>query len=536
MKKIMLFALTIGLLSVTSCDKFLEENPRTQASTDDFFSSPSDAISSVNRLYKLGMPEDYNAGSAYIGPDIMYTGYQSGLYDNEYKGQEVFVSHCQNLAVDSNIDNNKLQGLWEGPYRAIVRTANFAIKNIPTCPGLSDEQQRQYMAEARFFRALNYFYLVKMFGAIPLIEDTYQALENLYIPRSSETKIYEFIEKDLLAALEGGLAKTSMPANGYRVSDGSVRALLADVYLNWAGYPLNNTAKYAEAAKFAKSITDDAAYKLIEGIPASGNTPEQTPFDILRTSDDQSEYLYLIEYFTSIQDGGWRPTYCFPNPAATWGEFKYDITCQVYNPVQVLHAFYGQYNGDDIRYSENQYFHTTYTQEMGDNKGTVRSLGQYPLPYIWWEREAMLNTRTSQKDQVHYRTAEMYLIAAEAIVKSGGSVAEAAKYLAAIQARASRTKDAATIEASLITLSAEDFVTEVWKEKVRELIFENKMWNDITRTRMYPAVDASNNPTFVNLIGATNPWGKTFAEKDLYFPICSQEQQRNPALADPPLQ
>jgi hypothetical protein len=75
---------------------------------------------------------------------------------------------------------------------------------------------------------------------------------------------------------------------------------------------------------------------------------------------------------------------------------------------------------------------------------------------------------------------------------------------------------------------------KVWTEKIRELIFENKIWNDITRTRMYPAV-VGNQFTFVSLIGAQNPWGKTFAEKDLYFPICSQEMQRNPALADAPI-
>jgi hypothetical protein len=511
-----------------SCDSFLEENPRNSISTGAFFASSADGYAAVNILYRNGFPAYYNAGSAYVGPNVMYGGYKSGFFDNLYKGQEIFVQYCQNLDVDANVSNSQLQGIWEPTYKAIVREANFAIKYLPECPGLTDNEKKQLLAEAKFFRALNYFFLVKMFGAVPVISEPYESLDDLYIPRSSEAKVYAFIVSDLEDALNnGGLADVPMPQNSYRVSRGSVAALLADVYLNMAGYPVSDASKYAEAARVAKTLIGSPNYALIQHV----DKEDQSAYNILRTSDNEKEYLYMVEYEATIANGGWRPTYALPNEAATWGEFTYSITCLVYDPVGALHDAYDKTN--DLRYQEHQYFHSSYTQEKGSNAGTVRDLnGKHP--YFWFEENALLNTNRSEKDQVHYRLAEMYLIAAEAIAQSSGVTDEAAGYLAEIEARASLNKTKEQIKAELLTLSKDDFIKEVWAEKIRELIFENKLWNDITRTRMYPAV-VGDRFTFVNLIGAQNPWGKTFAEKDLYFPICSQEQQRNPALADAPI-
>jgi hypothetical protein len=514
---------------MVSCESFLEENPKSAISTSAFFASAADGYAAVNILYRNGFPSYYNAGGAYVAPNVAYGGYKSGFFDNLYKGQEIFVQYCQNLDIDANVSNSQLQGIWEPTYKAIVREANFAIKYLPECPGLGEGEKKQLVAEAKFFRALNYFFLVKMFGAVPIISEPYESLNNLYVPRSTEAKVYAFIVADLEEALnQGGLPDAPMPQNGFRISRGSVAALLADVYLNMAGYPVNDESKYAEAARVARALIANPAYELIRNT----DTEAQSAYNTLRTSDNEKEYLYTVEYDATIAEGGWRPTYTLPGEAATWGEFTSSITCLVYDPVGALHDAYDKAN--DLRYQDGQYFHSFYTQTKGPNAGTVRDLNG-KRPYFWFEAEALLNTGRSEKDQVHYRLAEMYLIAAEAIARTNGVTDEAADYLAEIEARASLNKTKAQIKTELLALSTDAFIREVWTEKIREFIFENKIWNDITRTRMYPAV-AGGQFTFVNLIGAQNPWGKTFAEKDLYFPICSQEVQRNPALAEPPLQ
>lgn len=526
MKKIIYNSLLVlSLIGLNSCDKFLEEEPRSQISVDQFFLTPADAISAVNNLYRTGFPSFYNAGSAYMGPTVMYGGYMSGLFDNQYKGQEKFVQDSQNLAIDPVVSNSSLLGVWQNCYIAIGR-ANNTIKYLPETPGFTPEELNQYLAEARFFRALNYFHMVKMFGGVPLITEPLESIENLYVAKSTEAEIYDFIVEDLLFGInQGGLPDLPMQRNGYRISKGSVSALLADVYLNMSGFPVNDN-QYAAAAAMAKSLITNSAYGLIQ----NGATPEQSAYNVLRTSDDEIEYLYMVEYDQTISNGGWRPVYSFPNEAATWGEFTYSITDNAYRPVTQILAAYD--NENDLRAQEKQYFHTNYTFTKGDRMGETVQLTDV-TPYFWFEPEALYVTNQSEKDQVHYRLAEMYLIAAEAIAQTSGVTAEAADYLATIQARASLNRTKAQITTELLALSTEEFIEEVWAEKIRELIFENKIWNDITRTRMYPTV-VGGEFTFVPFLGAQNPWGQTFTEKDLLLPIPDDEIQRNPELVQNP--
>lgn len=522
MRQILYYSfLSLTLMGLNSCNEFLKEEPRSQISASQFYATPADATSSVNNLYRNGFPSFYGAGSAYMGPTIMYGGYISGLFDNQYKGQEKFVQDCQNLAIDPVVDNGSLLSVWQNCYVAIGR-ANNAIKYIPTTPGLSTSEAARLLAEAKFFRALNYFHLVKMFGGVPLITEPYEAIENLYIEKSVEAAVYDLVVNDLTSAIgEGGLTDAPMPKNGFRISKGSVSALLADVYLNMSGYPLN-AGKYAEAATVAKSLINNSAYSLI----SNGSTPEESAYNVLRTSDIQNEYLYVVEYNATVSNGGWRPTYCFPNDAATWGEFTYSICNNAYRPVTQILSAYDKTN--DLRAQEKQYFHTKYTFTKGNRKGETINFTDV-TPYFWFEPEALYSTNISQKDQVHYRLAEMYLIAAEAVAQTTGVNAESAGYLATIKARASMNKTKEQITTELLALSKDEFIKEVWKEKIRELIFENKIWNDITRTRMYPTT--SNGVfTFVPIIGAQNPWGKTFAEKNLLLPFPNDEIQRNPKL------
>ena len=526
MKKILYYSmLLLSLTGLNACNDFLKEEPRNQISVSQFYATPADATSSVNNLYRTGFPSFYNATSAYMGPVIMDGGYMSGLFDNQYKGQEKFVQDCQNLAIDPIVNNGSLLSVWQNCYVAIGR-ANNSIKYIPTTPGLATADANRLTAEAKFFRALNYFHLVKMFGGVPMITEPYESIENLYIAKSPEADIYNMIVTDLNAAInEGGLADNPMPKNGFRISKGSVLALLADVYLNMSGLPVNGN-KYAEAAATAKLLINNSAYSLIP----NGSTPEQSAYNVLRTSDNQNEYLYVIEYNTTISNGGWRPVYNFPNEAATWGEFTYNITDNAYRPVTQILAAYDKIN--DLRYQEKQYFHTKYTFTKGARKGETVNFVDV-TPYFWFEPDALYTTNLSQKDQCHYRLAEMYLIAAEAIAQTTGVNAEAAGYLATIQARASLNKTQAQIVTELLAMTKEAFIREVWKEKIRELIFENKIWNDITRTRFYPTVSGGVF-TFVPIIGAVNPWGKTFAEKNLLLPFPNDEIQRNPELVQNP--
>lgn len=519
MKKLLIIIMTLGLFA--SCDEFLEEEPRSEMSVDQFFSYPSHAYNAVNVLYRSGAPTFYSTG-VYGGSRAMLGGYMTGLFDNDYKGQEVHVQHSQNLTLNGDNLAGYFDGAWDNCYKAISR-ANLAVANIASTPDLKDNEIKQLEAEARFFRAFNYYYLVKTFGDVPLILDAYESLENLYVERSASAQVYAQIVSDLEYAVnQGGLDNIPMPENGFRISKATAAALLADVYLNMSGYPVQE-GKYAEAANAARSVINSGNFALI----SNGATPEESAYNVLRTSDNESEYIYSVEYDASISGNYWQPAISYPNSATAWGIFAYSITNNAYKPTPELLAIYDAEK--DLRGQEKQFFHSTHTYEL-DGEMVTKTFET--APYLWHNDEALFETGQNSKDLVVTRYAEVLLIAAEAIAKSEGVTDEAIAYLADVRSRAYWQTDRSEIVAELTTLSDDDFVKEVWKERLRELALEYKIWADVQRTRMFPitSVDAKGEITFENVIGHTTIWGKTFEETHLLFPISENERQRNPNL------
>ncbi|MFW6042995.1 MAG: RagB/SusD family nutrient uptake outer membrane protein [Marinilabiliaceae bacterium] len=524
MKKIII--LFAGLLFMTSCEDFLEEEPKSEMSVDQYFSEPSHAQDAVNSLYRDGVPGFFGAGSAYRGTTMMIGGYMSGFFDNEYKGQEVHVEEAHNLTLNPVNMSGYLDDIWDPCYTAISR-ANNAIKYIPDTEGLSENRANELEAQARFFRALNYFYLVKTFGGVPLITEPYESLTDMYLERSSASDVYNLIIEDLEFAVDqGGLDDAPMPQNDFRVSQGSVRALLADVYLTMSGHPVQ-ADHYGDAADVARDVINSGSYDLI----ANGEELSNSAYNKIRTSENEDEYLYVIEYETGISENNYLPAYSYPNRAATWGIFQYSITNNAYRPVEELLSIYDPDN--DLRMQEKQFFHSSLTY-MDDGEEVTRT---YDVsPYLWHDDRALFETGRGGKDVAVYRYAEILLIAAEAIARSEGVSGEAVGYLADVRSRAYWETDRADIENELSGLSEQAFVEEVWKERLRELPLEYRIWSDIQRTRKYPLTDEDNpgEVSFVDVVGQSNVWGKTFEEKHLLFPISNNERQRNPKLEQNP--
>jgi starch-binding outer membrane protein, SusD/RagB family len=520
MKKIII--LMTGILVLAACEDFLVEEPLDQMAVDQYFSDPSHAYSSVNILYRTGVPAFYGAGSAYRGSTMMIGGYLSGLFDNEYKGQEVHVQYTHNLTFNSQNIANYLDDIWNPTYLAIAR-ANTAIKYIDRTPGLSETEINNLIAQARFFRAMNYFHLVRTFGGVPLITEPYESLEDLYVERAPANQVYQQIIEDLQFFInESSAGMVPMPANLFRASKASAAALLADVYLTMSGYPVQ-ADNYANAANAARSIINSGNFNLI----GHGATQQASAYNVLRTSDNESEYIYVVEYAAGIAENGWLPAYSYPNRMAAFGIFQYDILTNVYRPVEALLNIYDPVN--DLRIQEKQFFHTTLTR--GGQTYTYE-----PSPYLWHDDVALFETRRGDKNQNIYRYAEVLLIAAEAIANSEGVTAEAIDYLLAVRSRGYWQTDEAVLRNQLAGLSVEEFTREVWIERLREMPLEFKLWYDIQRTRQFPVTSAANPGVvaFVNFVGHTNVWGHTFQERHLLLPISENEIQRNPNLEQNP--
>lgn len=517
MKNIILFVLVLFFLGLGSCDKFLEEEPKNQISVNQFFNEPDDVRSAVNALYGIGALQRYIAGDFQI--NAMLGGYLSGFFENE-RTERPGPFEANNLTLNPNNMDEYLFVYWRDAYDAIAK-ANTAIKYIPEVEGLSVSEANQLLAEARFFRAFNYFALVRDFGDVPLITEPSESLENIYVSRDAADAVYNLIIEDLEWSLDnGGLAKVPFHANGFRITEGVVAVTLANVQLQKAGFPLQGgNASYAKAAEAARLIISSGQYSLIP----NGGSLEASAYNIMRTSETENEFVFSIE-----ADEQYRRTNYYqltlPKYAAVPDVIPGDVWI-VYRP---LNEYLNVYDpAVDLRIQNRQIWHNSI-----ERNGEIYDFNGNWAPYTWYDEVALFETGRGSKNINVNLYSEVLLIAAEAIAQSEGVTSEAVKYLTDVRSRGYWKTDRSSIETELASLDTESFVNEVWKERLRELPLIFKTWSDIQRTRQYP-VTSEKNPgqvEFINIIGATNPYGATYEEKHLLLPIATRVRDRNPEL------
>lgn len=498
---------------MTSCDSFLDESPKSETTSNDYYETEAQALSNINYLYRTGAPSSMSgAGSAYVGANSTIPGMLTGYFVNSYEGQEIVCKYSRLLTRQSHTNeiSDFSNGIWSGCYRAI-NVANTAIQKIPAITMSSDEVA-QLVAEAKFFRAFNYFYLVKTFGDVPLLT-TSTTLDNLRPARSPKADVYTQIENDLKDAV-GVLPAKTFAANGHRITKYAAAMTLADVYFH--------QGNYAEAKVYAKMVVD-SSHSL------AGNNDEgmNSAYNQLRAIDDLDEMIYCQEFDAGISTTGWRPTYAFTSSATAVFD-TYSITERVYGPID---QYLNVYQENDLRIQPNQFFHWTYTNPTNGKTWTAPT--NEAGCWYYFDEDAMVTTGNGTKDWNTYRLAEAYLDYAEAVAQTDGVTADAAEYLAQVQVRANMEgMTVADIKTQLMALSADEFIKTCWTERLREFPLEYKIWDDCVRTSMFPVISSTvkGSVSYVNLIGAQNAFGATFKVTDLVYPIPLSELQRNPNL------
>lgn len=486
-------ALTV--LSLFSCQKDMEP---VQEPTTGKYDSADKVLQAVDALYRTGAPAFYGECSVSGVPAAAIGGYLSGFFETEAGAGSELYDNCRLLSFDAMAGYTK--SVWDMAYNAIGM-CNEAIDNIPLAPGLTEQQKNCFVAEARFFRAFNYFYLARSFGGVPLIT---QGASNSGVGKAELSAVYDLIVSDMLAAIPN-LPDEGFAGNGYRIGRPAARTLLADVYLTMSGYPLQRNC-YKQAADVARQVINGRKH----GLVPNGGTPETSAYNRLRTQSDNAEGIY--SYTAGAAADRSLAALCLSKEASQWGVLK-TRTANAYMPSQTFLNVYDPY--DDTRIQEQQFFHSFVKYEK--NERTV--IQTFPsLPYWWFDREALFGTGKSQRNVIIYRYAEVLLVAAEAIAMSDGATSEAAGYLADVRSRAYPKTDRETIVSQLTALSVDGFVAEIWAERLREFPLEMKIWTDIQRTRKYPAFGDKGSVIFSDVVGAANPLNVAFTEKHLLLP------------------
>lgn len=516
MKNILTIAIACaGLMSFSACNNFLDEEPRSTLTNVAYYQTQAQAEANVNYLYRTGAMNCYtNFGSAYCASFQAAQESLTGYFVNkDYEGQEYIYKYSRELTrqeftmqLASSMDN-----IWDNCFRG-VNVANGAIKYIPTI-SMDKSVADRLMGEAKFFRAFNYYQLVKVFGDVPFYTEPYETPDNMQLPRTDKATIYAQIESDLNDAVNV-LADATFSANNHRITKHVAAMLLSEVYMR--------QSKYAEAAGAARIVINSA-----HSLTTNDDLSLGSAYNKLRENDDLPESVYAYEFDNQISNSGWLTTYAFDG-AATSLFGTYAITQRIHGPID---RFLNVYESNDLRRQPNQFFHWQYTNPKTGQSWTSKD--NLACCWYYYDEEAMLNTGRGTKDWNIYRYAEALLNAAESIAQANGVTSEAAGYLAQVQARANMEgKTAEAIASDLMKLSKEKFIEACWTERLREMPLEFKMWDLCSRISKFPNISKTTpgQVTWVNLVGAQNASGATFKESDLLWPLSVNEIQRNPNL------
>lgn len=424
MKKIKHIYLCIFSLSILGCS-IDEVKPINQLTDENVIRDQESAQNALNGVYRQW--RDFNTG---FFPVLLAA-----------EGNEGFITGSISGSTGMNLnevdpDNEYLKSIYNNHY-SIINQANIVIEKLEngSAVGIEESSKLQMLAQAKFNRALAYFNLLRNFGQFYDLGSNYGVVvrttfsrDVLTQKRNTVQETYNQIIQDLEYAVING------PQNVKHYYGGSLaaKALLAKVKLTTKDYTgaaslalevINNSENYALETSYATIFS--STYNSKEVIFAPYTTLTTTEKDVAMHQISRTTFSTILGNLADAQVAG-------------------------------AGVLTGSGSGYDSRFLF-AYSATT--------KGTNRQ-GKYPFN----------SSGTTGPGNTNYylRMAEMYLIYAEAIVRSNGDSTLALNKLNAIRNRSGATAKTFSTNQQLLK--------EIREEKLLELFFENgECWYDLIR-------------------------------------------------------
>lgn len=243
------------VLTVFSCSDFLDVGtPSTQIARQDVYQDDAAAISTINGIYsEMMLSSGFASGG--VSSVTLLAGRSADDFINHSNSQTAEFS--SNNVTDNN--TNLRSNLWSEAYRYIY-FANSILEGLEQSQSVTSSVKQQLKGEALFVRAFCHFYLVNLFGDVPLLTGT-DFRVNSEAHRSPSTEAYDQIVNDLATAKDLLAADYSFSANQRtRPNRWAASALLSRVHLyrkNWS-----------EAEAEASAVIDNPLYALEENLNA----------------------------------------------------------------------------------------------------------------------------------------------------------------------------------------------------------------------------------------------------------------------------
>jgi hypothetical protein len=311
-----------------------------------------------------------------------------------------------------------LESMYTGGYKMINMT-NHIISKTTALPG-ADPRKKRIIGEAKYLRAMSYFYLLRLFGEFYDSTSTYGLVMRLdpvkdaeVFPRSGVRAAYDQINKDL----DESILEADEFSSTFYASKLAARALKSKVLLY--------QQRYAEAAAMAQQVTTSSKRNLEDTF--------KTIFS--KKIRDTKEVIFQTPY-----DAG----------------TNINNKCYAFNAWFAPSGYYRAFMLGDRRDS-------MAISVVGTRVRNAKFLA------------GQVDGAPSNSDTEYFlRLAEIYLIQAEAIVRSGGSLVDARAALNKVRKRALMPDITINDKAGLLNAIRE--------EKIRELGAESgEEWYDLVR-------------------------------------------------------
>jgi len=427
-------AIILLALSVISCEKMvdvLDKKPPYQADLEGAITDAKSVELALTGVYSC-IPGPEGFSSLWV---TAQGSFRSGAMNKPIwwtKGNAVYF-YERNWPVLSGSDDSD----WGADYK-LIKNANFLLKAIEGIDGFSGSRKDEIIGELHFLRAFAYQRLMlryceywNMESPLGLIvRNDLPTIDNLIKPRSTVKESYDMILADLAVAID---KCPEYKTCGY-ASKVAAKAYKAEVLFNMGKYPecitladdiIKNYPNNGLTANYGSIFTDGASCKEII-------------FGRQYGAPDITGMQTRIDAFVS---GKWGPT---DNYIKLLGDNPAD---NVLDPTT------------DPRYSA----------IIGPKKAVDYSYGTPGKLYEGYTVKKLTNS-ANDLPLIFMRTAQIYLMKAEAIYRSGGSTADAYAPIAAIRTRAKAKEVAHTTNAEIETAILNEWLIEMSFENNQEYL------------------------------------------------------------------
>ena len=468
---VLFFMVPVFGIIISSCTGNLNTNPIDK-----------NVVTSAN-AYKT--PQDFKLVLAKLYAGYATTGQQGPAGEPDIQGiDEGFSSYIRQYFVSQEIPTDEVVVAWNDPglpqfnYQSWSSSNDFvmgmydriyyeiAMTNefIRNAENNSNTQVQEYMAEARFLRALSYWHALDMFGGnVPFV--TEKDGVGAYLPKpTTSDSLFNYIESELLAIQD------ILPAphqNEYgRADQGAAWALLSRLYLKSEVY--TGQKKYTECITYAKKIIDSGAYSLDPSyqhlFQADNNTAKGVIFSI-NFDGTHTQTYGGTNYIIHAAVGGNMDPNAFGIDGG-WGGNR--VTPQFV-------SIFDQQND-----SRAMFFKDGQTEDIKDVHDFTNGYAVTKWTNMTSGGQTGSNPAYADTDFPMFRLADVYLMYAEAVVRggNGGSISTALNRVNAIRERA-YGNNSGDITQNQLTL---DFILN---ERGRELYWEGYRRTDLIRFGKY---------------------------------------------------